>query len=37
MHSGTIMIFGGLLEGVWPIDNQKNVYCATSDARIKVE
>ena len=23
MHIGTIMIFGGILEGVWPINNQK--------------
>ena len=23
MHIGTNMIFGGILEGVWPINNQK--------------
>ena len=23
MHIGTIMIFGGILKGVWHIDNQK--------------
>ena len=37
MHIGTIMIFGGILEGVWPNNNQKNVDCATSYARVKVE
>ena len=37
MDIGTIMIFGGILEVVWPVNNQKNVYCTISDARIKVE
>ena len=23
LHIGTIMIFGGILEGVWPVNNQK--------------
>ena len=25
MHIGTIMIFGGILEGVWPMNNQKKI------------
>ena len=34
MHIGTIMILGGILEGVLPIDNRKNVDCVTSHARL---
>ena len=37
MHIGSIMVFGGILEGVWPIYNQKKFLCVTSDARVKVE
>ena len=36
MHIGTLMIFGGILEGVWPNNNQKNFDYATSDARVKM-
>ena len=37
MHISRIMIFGGILEGVWPFNNQKKFDCVTSDARVKVE
>ena len=38
-HIGANMIFGGILEGVWPINNQsKFLLCDFSlDARVKVE
>ena len=35
-HIGTIMIFGGILEGVWPINNKRKFDSTTSDARVKV-
>ena len=36
MHNGKNVIFGEILECVWPIDGQKKFYRA-SNARVKVE
>ena len=37
MHVGTTIIFGGILEGVRPINNQKIIGCTTWDALENVE
>ena len=39
MHIGKIMIFFGILEGVWPINNQKKIliWRLQRDASVKVE
>ena len=37
LNIGTTMIFGRILEGVWPVIIKRNFDCATLDAEIKVE